>query len=63
MNYRGWLGIKDHERARAYDPNATEAFNREVHAKEQAAERARAAREAKKRKVVDPPSPHREPGS
>jgi hypothetical protein len=55
MNYRGWLGVKDHERARAYDPNATEAFNRQVHEKEQAAERARAAREAKKRKQLETP--------
>jgi hypothetical protein len=54
MNYRGWLGVKTHESARAYDPSATEAFNRQVHAKEQAAERARAAREAKKHKQRDP---------
>jgi hypothetical protein len=51
MNYRGWLGIKTHERARAYDPSTTQAFNRQVHEKEQAAARARAAREAKKQRA------------
>jgi hypothetical protein len=63
MNYRGWLGVKTHERARPYDPNATEAFNRQVHAKEQAAEQARVAREAKKRKTHASSAPRQERAS
>lgn len=53
MKYPGWFGVKEHERARPHDPEVTKAFNAEIHAKEQAAERARAALEAKKRTPKD----------